>query len=101
MANLIKYVGTYQYSNKLLTNSKGLKLLIANRSNVSKTKTPLFLIDKTLPVGKYVSSLYPLSKVDTFRFDFKGVGYTLKLDSTKEEAIITQNQSPLYINRTL
>lgn len=77
MANLIKYVGTYQYENKVLTNIEGLKLLIANRSNVSKTKTPLFLIDKTLPPGKYVSSLYPLSKVDTFRFDFKGSAYNL------------------------
>jgi len=83
MTNLIKYSGTYQYQNKILTNNSGLKLQIANRSNVTSTKTPLFLLDKTTEKGSYISSLYPLSVADAYSFDYKGFKYQLTLNESE------------------
>jgi len=100
MTNLSNLIGEYQYTNKVLTNSLGLKLLIRNRSNTSKTKTPLFLLDKTTPAGSYISSLYP-SAADVFNFDYKGYKYELKIDQVRGKAFIGQIQSALYIHSTL
>lgn len=83
MTNIITYVGTYQYQNKILTNNLGLKLMISNRSNVSTTKTPLFLLDKTTTKGSYISSLYPLSVADAYRFDYKGHKYQLTINESE------------------
>ena len=90
MTNLVKYVGTYQYENKVLTNNTGLKLMIANRGNVSSTKAPYFLLDKTTPKGSYVSSLYPLGTPDVYQFDYKGYAYKLKIN--EKEGIATINE---------
>lgn len=100
MTNLSNLIGEYQYTNKVLTNTLGLKLLIANRGNTSKTKTPLFLLDKTTPAGSYISSLYP-SAADVFNFDYKGYKYELKIDQVRGKAFIGQIQSALYIHSTL
>jgi hypothetical protein len=100
MTNLSNLIGEYQYTNKVLTNSLGLKLLIRNRSNTSKTKTPLFLLDKTTPAGSYISSLYPSGDA-AFKFDYKKINYELKIDELKGKAFISQCQSALYINSTL
>ena len=97
MTKISNLVGTYQYTNKVLTNTLGLKLLISNRLNTSSTKTPLFLVDKSTPKGQYVSSLYPIDENSTYKFDYKGIGYVL----TIKNDIATIEQSPLYINRTL
>lgn len=86
MTNLIKYSGWYQYQNKILTNNHGLKLQIANRSNTSKTKTPLFLLDKTTIKGSYISSLYPLSVADAYSFDYKGHKYQLTINESEGTA---------------
>lgn len=86
MTNLIKYSGTYQYQNKILTNNSGLKLQIANRSNTTNTKTPLFLLDKTTAKGSYISSLYPLSVTDVYSFDYKGFKYQLTLNESEGTA---------------
>ena len=86
MTNLINYVGTYQYQNKILTNNLGLKLQIANRSNTTNTKTPLFLLDKTTIKGSYISSLYPSSVVDAYRFDYKGFKYQLTINESEGTA---------------
>ena len=83
MTNIITYVGTYQYQNKILTNNEGLKLQIANRSNTTNTKTPLFLLDKTTVKGCYISSLYPLSVADAYAFDYKGHKYQLTLNESE------------------
>lgn len=83
MTNLINYSGTYQYQNKILTNNLGLKLQIANRSNVTSTKTPLFLLDKTTVKGSYISSLYPLSVADSYAFDYKGSKYQLTINESE------------------
>lgn len=83
MTNLINYSGTYQYQNKILTNNLGLKLQIANRSNVTSTKTPLFLLDKTTVKGSYISSLYPLSVADSYVFDYKGFKYQLTINESE------------------
>ena len=88
MTNLKKYIGTYQYENKVLTNTTGLKLMIANRSNTTNTKTPLFLLDKTTIKGGYISSLYPLAN-DLFKFDYKGFAYHLKVDNLEKVAFIS------------
>lgn len=90
MSKIIPYVGKYQYNDKKLINNEGLKLLIANRGNTSKTKTPLFLLDKSTPKGSYVSSLYPLNDMDAYSFDYKGFRYNLKIDETKGIAEIQQ-----------
>lgn len=100
MTNLSNLIGEYQYNQKVLTNTLGLKLLIANRGNTSKTKTPLFLVDKTTPKGSYISSLYP-SAADVFNFDYKGYKYELKIDQVRGKAFIGQIQSALYIHSTL
>lgn len=89
MTNLEKFVGEYQKEKNVLTNGQGLKLLIANRSNTSQTKTPLFLLDKSTPKGSYISSLYPLSDCE-YRLDFKGVKYELKIDNNTNKAHIHQ-----------
>ena len=86
MTNLINYSGTYQYQNKILTNNSGLKLQIANRSNVSSTKAPLFLLDKTTAKGSYISSLYPLSVMDAYSFDYKGYKYQLTINESEGTA---------------
>ena len=83
MTNLINYSGTYQYQNKILTNNLGLKLQIANRSNVTSTKIPLFLLDKTTVKGSYISSLYPLSVADSYAFDYKGFKYQLTINESE------------------
>jgi hypothetical protein len=88
MTNLSNLIGEYQYTKKVLTNNLGLKLLIANRGNTSKTKTPLFLVDKTTPKGNYISSLYPLSDA-AYSFDYKGYKYELKIDEVKGSAFIS------------
>lgn len=80
MANLKNLIGTYQYTGKILVNKSGLKLMIANRGNVTSTKTPLFLLDKTTVKGGYISSLYPLSVPDAYKFDYKGFAYKLIID---------------------
>jgi hypothetical protein len=83
MTNIKYYKGTYQYQNNVLINTNGLKLLIAKRSNTSKQKTPLFLVDKTTLPGAYVSSLYQLTDSYSYSFDFKGVKYTLTIDEAE------------------
>lgn len=88
MPNLSNLIGEFQYQKKVLTNTLGLKLLIANRSNTSKTKTPLYLLDKTTPAGIYISSLYPLSDA-AFSFDYKGYKYELKIDEVNSKAFIS------------
>ena len=100
MPNLSNLIGEYQYTKKVLTNSLGIKLLIVNRGNTSKTKTPLFLLDKTKPEGSYISSLYPLTDA-AFKFDYKGTKYELKIDEVRGKAFIGQFQSALYIHSTL
>lgn len=100
MTNLSNLIGEYQYTKKVLTNDFGLKLLIANRGNTTKTKTPLFLVDKTTPKGNYISSLYPLGDA-VFKFDYKKINYELKIDELRGKAFISQCQSALYINSTL
>ena len=88
MTNLSNLIGEYQYTKKVLTNNLGLKLLIANRGNTTKTKTPLFLVDKTTPKGSYISSLYPLSDA-AFTFDYKGYKYELKIDEVNSKAFVS------------
>lgn len=88
MTNLSNLIGEYQYTKKVLTNTLGLKLLIANRGNTTKTKTPLFLVDKTTPKGSYISSLYPLSDA-AFTFDYKGYKYELKIDEVNSKAFVS------------
>lgn len=88
MTNLSNLIGEYQYTQKVLTNTLGLRLLIANRGNTTKTKTPLFLVDKTTVKGSYISSLYPLSDA-AFTFDYKGYKYELKIDELKGSAFIS------------
>lgn len=88
MTNVLQLVGTYQYKNKKLSKGNDLKLLIANRGNVTATKTPLFLLDKTTVKGGYISSLYPLS-ADVFNFDYKGFKFELKINEVEEVAIIS------------
>lgn len=87
MTNLKNLVGEYQYSNKVLTNNTGLRLLIANRTNTSKSKTPLFIVDKTTPKGGYISSLYPLATPNTYSFDYVGVKYNLIIEESKANII--------------
>ncbi len=77
---IINLIGPYQYTNKVLINNSGLKLIIANRSNTSKTKTPLFLLDKTTIKGGYISSLYPLADACIYKFDYEGFAYKLTID---------------------
>lgn len=88
MTNLSNLIGEYQYTKKVLTNNLGIKLLIANRGNTTKTKTPLFLVDKTTPKGSYISSLYPLSDA-AFTFDYKGYKYELKIDEVNSKAFVS------------
>lgn len=88
MTNLSNLIGEFQYTKKVLTNTLGLKLLIANRGNTTKTKTPLFLVDKTTPKGSYISSLYP-SGADAFKFDYKGIKYELKIDEVNSKAFVS------------
>ena len=82
-ANLKNIIGSYQYENKSLSNTYGVKLLIANRSNTTTTKTPLFLLDKTTVKGGYISSLYPLSVCDAYKFDYKGFTYKLTIKQSE------------------
>ena len=87
MTKIFNLVGTYQCKGKLLSNPLGLKLLICGRGNTSKTKAPLFLMNKSVPKGEYVSSLYPIDENSTYKFDYKGVNYIITYLGT-ETALI-------------
>lgn len=100
-ANLFNFVGTYKKVGNNLTSTDGTKLLISTRANTSKGKTPLFLVNKSIVKGGYVSSLYPTEIENQYNFDYKSVKYTIVVKEVEQIAEVKLRQSPLYINRTL
>ena len=88
MTKISTLVGCYKIKGKQLLHNSGLKLLIANRSNTSKAKTPLFLVNKSIDKGGYISSLYPLVDVGAYGFDYQGVKYELVLNEPNQIAEI-------------
>lgn len=85
MTNVNYLVGTFQRNGNKITNTEGLKLLIASRTATTTKKTQYFLLDKSSsPKGVYISSLYDNGN-STYKFDFKGAKYVLKLNDEDAE----------------
>lgn len=79
-----KFVGNYQINGSYLI-SKNLKLLISERKKVTLNKPKQFIIDKSLPGGNYISSLYYIAE-NQYYFEFNGIRYELNYisDNTAE-----------------
>ena len=73
------FVGNYQIKGNYLI-SKNLKLLISERKNITLNKPKQFIIDKSLPKGNYISSLYYIAE-NQYYFDFNGTRYELTYSS--------------------
>ena len=73
------FVGNYQIKGSYLI-SKNLKLLISERKKPTLNKPKNFLIDKSVPKGNYISSLYYVAE-NQYYFDFNGVRYELNYSS--------------------
>lgn len=87
MARNYLFVGNYKRSgNKLThTDTPNLQILIAERQKVTSKKSKYFILDKSTPSGKYISSLYELGN-NQFYFDYQGLKYKLELG--KDTAVI-------------
>ena len=65
------FVGNDQIKGKYLI-SKNLKLLISERKNITLNKPKQFIIDKSVPKGNYISSLYYVAE-NQYYFECNGV----------------------------
>ena len=73
------FVGNYQIKGSYLI-SKNLKLLISERKKPTLNKPKYFIIDKSVPKGNYISSLYYVAE-NQYYFDFNGIRYELNYSS--------------------
>lgn len=73
------FVGNYTIKGNYLISSN-LKLLISERKETTLNKPKTFLIDKTVPKGNYISSLY-YSAENQYYFEYNGIRYELTYSS--------------------
>lgn len=73
------FVGNYQIKGNYLI-SRNLKLLISERKNPTLNKPKTFIIDKSVPKGNYISSLYYVAE-NQYYFDYNGIRYELNYSS--------------------
>jgi hypothetical protein len=83
MEQKYQFVGTYNREGSKLISTGGC-LLISERKQITPNKPKYFLVDKTIPKGGYVSSLYPVNDC-IYYFDYKGVKYQLELSDRVAE----------------
>lgn len=78
------FVGNYTKKGNYLI-SQNLKLLISERKEVTPKKPKNFIVDKSVPKGNYISSLYYVAE-NQYYFDYNGIRYELKYisDNTAE-----------------
>ena len=83
MKQKYQIVGTYNRDGSKLISNGGC-LLISERKQITPNKPKYFLVDKTIPQGRYVSSLYPVNEC-TYYFDYNGIKYQLQLSELVAE----------------
>jgi hypothetical protein len=97
MTKILNLSGSYSYTGSYLIKGQ-TKLLIAKRKQTSKAKASVFLLNKSNPLGRYISSLYYLPENTTgtavskesYYFDFQGYNYTLIINKEEQTAVIHQ-----------
>jgi hypothetical protein len=83
MEQKYQIVGAYnKQGNKLISTSACL--LISERKQIAPNKPKYFLVDKSTPQGKYISSLYPVSH-GKYSFDYNGIKYRLEISEMAAE----------------
>ena len=90
MTNLSYFVGNYNIvGNQLINNEKNIKLLVSKRVQISEKKSTYFLLNKSVPKGAYISSLYECSTdsgIECYNFDYQKVKYVLTMNKEKQVA---------------
>jgi hypothetical protein len=90
MTNLSYFVGNYNIvGNQLINNEKNIKLLVSKRVQISEKKSTYFLLNKSVPKGAYISSLYECasdSGIECYNFDYQKVKYVLTINKEKQVA---------------
>lgn len=88
--NLVSLVGCYNIKgNILINNLTKLRLMLGVRKQVTPTKSSMFLINKSVKGGDYISSLYPVSTstgIDTYNFDYQNIKYNLVVNKVECKA---------------
>ena len=87
MSKSTNYIETYnleRVGSKLIGSE--FTFILSERLATTKKKGYLFILNLKGKTREYISSLYPTSTPDTYKFDYKGNNYTLFLG--KENAIL-------------
>lgn len=93
MTNVETLTGTYNVAGSTLTQpGVNFKLVVTTRNNPEAKKTKHFLIAKPLERKfsdgssyVYISSLFPAAEKESFKLDFEGKRYLLKLSGNTAE----------------
>ena len=87
MSKSTNYIETYnlkRVGSKLIGSE--FTFILSERLTTTKKKRELFILNLKGETREYISSLYPTSIPDTYKFDYKGNNYNLFLG--KESAIL-------------
>lgn len=86
MTNLFS-VGTYSKNNNSFFVNDSVKYLIAQRKNVTPSKSTKFIVAKAKGKDYYISSLYPTEIENQFNADYQGHKYLLIITDNEVEVL--------------